>query len=235
MKNSGQIRNKIETNSKQVREIFEKIRKNGTNCSKNSSKISLLWAEFAYCHQQNWTLTVCNDLVWFKRQLAIVFGHAGIQRSHPPTKLQATNKCMRYWRLRWNCQDYNNNNEVSDKKSYKNNNNNFAQSNLHIIPWQIVSLPGNIFAALCLLRQIVGAVVAYRIRVGLIVEIHECGRYGLHLARCLMQMLHLLSGRLPRVRVIQWRCRAHRFIWATCYTTGRNLKKIEPKISKKKC
>lgn len=107
-----------------------------------------------------------------------------------------------------------------------------CKSNLHIITRQIVSLPGNILAALCLLGQIIGAVVAYRIRVGLIVEVHECGRYGLHLARCLMQMLHLLCGRLPRIRVIQRWCRAHRFIWATYFHHIEGKKSL--KICKKK-
>lgn len=73
---------------------------------------------------------------------------------------------------------------------------------LHIITWHIVSLACNVLAALSLLRHVVGAVV-YRVRVGFVVVVHEGGRHGLHLAGRLMEVLQLVGGRLPRIRVIQ--------------------------------
>lgn len=64
-KNSGQIRNKIETNSKQVREIFEKIRKNGTNCSKNSNQAKSLFYELNSLIVTNKIEHLPFVMIWF--------------------------------------------------------------------------------------------------------------------------------------------------------------------------
>lgn len=87
------------------------------------------------------SLTICNNLIWFKRKFAIIFGHTCIECPNTP-KLSTTK------------QEEEEENGISHGLSMGFERLRNDQIDLHILSGRIVSLTWNVLGALCLFRHI---------------------------------------------------------------------------------